>query len=131
MMWQIISPGCPLQDPPFRFVAYAIKRYPRGSKHLEVERARNLLYRALELVEPPGRRQTFKERMSQRDRGRKTITLKQTRKPWHLITAEIGLKDNRSTKRIYKKTTKEKQQLELDRAMKEILDEESVQPRST
>lgn len=109
--------------PAYRFVAAAIKRYLRGSRGLNVERARNLLYSELALVERPGRRHTFQERMAERERGRKAVTLKESKKPWHMIAEEIGMKDKRSVQRIYKKTTREKQQAEMDRDMKEFLKE--------
>ena len=107
----------------FRFVGNRIKKYLRNHEKYD-------LYRELGLVEPPGRRRTFQERMSERDRGHKIVKSKQDGKRWHEIGEQVGLKDTRSLKRIFKKysslLTKEKQLAVIDRAMKDFLREESL-----
>jgi gluconate kinase len=60
--------------PPFRFAAYAIKRFLRSN-------TRNLS-KELDLVSPRGRQRTFKERITEKDRARKTHRLIREGKTW-------------------------------------------------
>jgi hypothetical protein len=109
-----------------RFVGYALLQYLT-----EDDKGEPRLRNALGLVYPPGRPRTCKELMSERERGRKIVKAKDAGKQWHMIGEEVGLKDKRSLQRIYKKFaplfTKEKRLAELDRAMKEFFEEESLQ----
>lgn len=78
----------------FRFVAMAIKRFLRNSKRG--------LSQELALVAPPGRPSTFQERMRKKERGRKIVQSKHAGNQWYKIADEVGLKDKRSVKKIYK-----------------------------
>jgi hypothetical protein len=116
----------PYAGPAYRFVASAIKRYLRGSKNLNVDRARSLLYSQLGLVEPAGRRQTFKERRVRRERGIMLERLKKQRDkktPLYKLGHEVGLKDGRSAKAIHEERVMVKLQAALDRNIKQVLEE--------
>lgn len=107
-----------------RFVGSALRRFLQSSNVANVDKGRNLLYKELGLVAPPGRRSTFKERMTARERGRKIIILKRQRKAWHKIAEEVGLKDERTVKYLYEKALLEEQQLQLDHDISEFLKKE-------
>lgn len=106
--------------PPFRFVADAIKRYLEDPKTRSLHHELGLVYP----VGSPGSSDP-RSRMAERKRGHKVVMLRNAGKSWGDIGDEVGLKDKRSVKNLYKKYSpllpKVLQRERMGRAMKRIL----------
>jgi len=119
----------PYASAALRFVASAIKRYLQGSKNLNVDRARSLLYSELCLVDRSGKRQTFSERTKRRADGAVIESLMQKNKKQSLrmIADEMG-KDKRTVEGIYEEWVIKKHIAALDSDIKEFVDVEMLKP---
>lgn len=104
--------------PGYRFVAYAIKRFLRSNTRD--------LSKELGIVSPPGRQRTFQERITEKDRARKTHRLIRDGKTWPEIEEKLDV-DQRTLKRTYKKFLpqfeKEERLAPIERAVREVLRE--------
>jgi hypothetical protein len=103
--------------PCFRFVAYAIKKYLRHPKTLDLASELTLIY-------PPGRPRTFKERTEEQRRARRTHKLRQAGKNMNQISKILKV-PYRTLVRTYEKYLpdfeKEEAQSNVDRDFRTFL----------
>ena len=105
--------------PSYRFVAYAIKKNLRTGDPKDLGKELGLVY-------PAGQPRTFRERMAEKDRARKTHNLLRDGQTKSQIANQLKV-DLRSLRKTYKKYLpqfkKEEQTAPIDRGIRDLLRE--------